>query len=537
MTSAANVATNTKFTDFKSFARLKELAKNPYDLTADGALSPERVGAFQGEACGFKILYGTERVDEKVMQALGDLADEAGVLKKMKLMQSGAVINKIEGFKSEERMVLHTAVRDFFEQPNSSPEAKEASALARAEVEKLDAFMKQVDQEGKFTDMIMIGIGGSNLGPMACYLGLEHLTKKGRRVHFISNVDPDNTAEVIRKVDLEKTLVAVVSKSGTTAETLANEELLKFKMEEAGLKPRHHFISVTGKGSPLDDKRKFLECFYIWDWIGGRYCSTSMCGGVVLAFAIGFENYWEFLRGANVMDKAALHEELHRNPPLLCALLGIWNRNFLGAPTEAVIPYSHALRRFSAHLQQLDMESNGKHIDRFGNRVDFHTGPIIWGEPGTNAQHSFFQLIHQGTDIIPLEMIGFKLCQEGVDHDWDDTTSQEKLLSNLFAQSIALATGQKSDNPNKGFEGNRPSHIILGKKLTPSSLGALLALYENKVAFQGFIWNINSFDQEGVQLGKVLATQLINQFALKRGVHKGDAYPLGKAFIENLETL
>jgi glucose-6-phosphate isomerase len=262
-----------------------------------------------------------------------------------------------------------------------------------------------------------------------------------------------------------------------------------------------------------------------------------MCGGVVLAFAIGFENYWEFLRGANVMDKAALHEELHRNPPLLCALLGIWNRNFLGAPTEAVIPYSHALRRFSAHLQQLDMESNGKHIDRFGNRVDFHTGPIIWGEPGTNAQHSFFQLIHQGTDIIPLEMIGFKLCQEGVDHDWDDTTSQEKLLSNLFAQSIALATGQKSDNPNKGFEGNRPSHIILGKKLTPSSLGALLALYENKVAFQGFIWNINSFDQEGVQLGKVLATQLINQFALKRGVHKGDAYPLGKAFIENLETL
>jgi glucose-6-phosphate isomerase len=280
-----------------------------------------------------------------------------------------------------------------------------------------------------------------------------------------------------------------------------------------------------------------LESFYIWDWIGGRYSSTSMVGGVLLAFAFGFDVYYEFLKGANAMDKAALNKDVDHNIPLLGALLAVWNRNFLGYQTLALIPYCRALRRFPAHIQQVAMESNGKHIDRAGNRVSFETGEIIWGEPGTNAQHSFYQLIHQGTSIIPLEFVGFRESQYEDDVLFHETTSQEKLLGNMFAQAIGLATGQRSDNPNKEFDGNRPSHILLGKKLTPFALGALLAYYEHKVAFQGFIWGINSFDQEGVQLGKVLANKIIDRFGALKGRKEAPEYPLGDAFLKHLDTL
>ena len=249
----------------------------------------------------------------------------------------------------------------------------------------------------------------------------------------------------------------------------------------------------------------------------------------MLAFALGFNNYVAILEGAHAMDLHARTAKMEENLPLISALLGIWNRNFLGFETCAIIPYSQALLRFPAHLQQCDMESNGKHTDKEGNRVNFETGPVIWGEPGTNGQHSFYQLIHQGTDIIPLEFIGFCESQYGKDLEVQGTSSQQKLLSNLFAQAVALALGQKSDNPNKTFEGNRPSRMLLGQRLDPFHLGALLAYYEHKVAFQGFAWGINSFDQEGVQLGKKLANKVIELFQ-----GKGD-FPLGQAFIDEMQ--
>jgi glucose-6-phosphate isomerase len=259
-----------------------------------------------------------------------------------------------------------------------------------------------------------------------------------------------------------------------------------------------------------------------------------MVGGVMLGFLLGFPAFKEILRGAHEMDHHALTADPASNLPLLSALLGIWNRNFLRYPTVAIIPYSQALLRFPAHLQQLDMESNGKRIDKSGHPVDFSTGPVIWGEPGTNGQHSFYQLIHQGTDVVPLEFIGFQKSQYGHDLEIQHTTSQEKLLSNLFAQSIALAIGQKSSNPNKAFLGNRPNRILLAEKLDPYTLGALLSYYENKVAFQGFIWNINSFDQEGVQLGKVLATKMLSLFSAKRE-GKTASFPLGETYLRFLK--
>jgi glucose-6-phosphate isomerase len=264
-----------------------------------------------------------------------------------------------------------------------------------------------------------------------------------------------------------------------------------------------------------------------------------MCAGVTIAFGCGFEVYWELLHGANAMDKTALQPELKTNLPLLGALLGIWNRDFLHYPTLAIIPYSQALSRYAAHIQQVDMESNGKRIDQQGHPVDFDTGPIVFGEPGTSSQHTFYQHLHQGTTASPLEFIGYKQNLYNQDIEIQGTTSQEKLLANLFAQAIALATGKGSDNPNKVFPGNRPSHILLAKQLTPFALGALLSYYENKIAFQGFIWGINSFDQEGVQLGKELAMRIIHRMADQKGYPQGEAkpYPLGDAFLHYLDRL
>lgn len=526
-----------KTSDFSNYAatkKLKDLAKRPFDLAQNGNLTPERLAHFTAESAGYRLLYGTERITDDVMKALSELSKEAAVLNKMKQMQSGAVLNFIKNYPSENRAVLHTATRDFFDQPNKAKEAIAATKQARKEVDKLKKFTAQIDKEDKFTDLVTIGIGGSDLGPKAHYVALQYLQKKGRHVHFISNIDPDDAAMNIKGLDLRNTLVLVVSKTGTTLETQSNEKFVREYFRKAGLNPEKHFISVTSEGSPMDDKKRYLESFYIWDWIGGRYSTTSMVGGVMLSFAFGFDVYWDFLKGCNAMDKQALNPVVDENVPLLGALLSVWNRTFLHYPTLALIPYSQALSRYSAHIQQVEMESNGKHIDQNGNLVDFATGPIIWGEPGTNAQHSFYQLIHQGTDIIPLEFIGYRQSQTGEDSEWSGTTLQQKLLSNLFAQVIALAIGQKSDNPNQQFQGNRPSHILLGKQLTPFALGALLGYFEHKVAFEGFIWGINSFDQEGVQLGKVLAKKLIDRFADPR---KSQPYPLGDALIKQLKTI
>ncbi|NGX40144.1 MAG: Glucose-6-phosphate isomerase [Chlamydiae bacterium] len=523
----------TRFTQLKAFETLSSLAKNPIDLTKKGVLSPKRIDQMIAEGLGLKLFYATERVDDAVLEALFSLAEETKAVEKNLAMQSGEIVNQIEGVESENRPALHTAMRDFFENQEEAPKAKEATDLAYKECDKLKKFLGGL--EGRFTDLVQVGIGGSDLGPRAIYLGLKAYQKPGRRVHFISNVDPDDAAEILHGVDLSKTLFVIVSKSGSTLETLTNEAFVIERLKKAGLNPQNHLVAVTGKDSPMDDPSRYLESFYIWDYVGGRYAATSMVGGVTLAFAFGMDRFLDFLRGASAMDKLAQEKDPKVNLPLLSALLGIWNRNFLNRPTCAIIPYSQPLSRFPAHLQQLDMESNGKHIDKQGTHVDFETGPVIWGEPGTNGQHSFYQLIHQGSSVVPLEFIGFKNSQYGEDLLFRGTSCQEKLLSNLIAQAIGLATGQENKNPNKVFEGNRSSRILLGQKLDPFTLGSILSFYEHKVDFQGFIWNINSFDQEGVQLGKVLALKMIDQFAAKReekGIEEKE-FPLGAAYFKH----
>ncbi len=541
--SEAMIATKTtpstanKFPACNAYARLSQLAEDPFDMTAIGALTPQRLESLVSSSCGYKFIYGTERVNNDVMKALKDLADEVNAVPKMISMQQGQVMNFIDGYPSENRPVLHTAMRDFFEDPITTPKAKEATRLALEQHDKLRAFLKDIEAQNKFTDLIAVAIGGSDLGPKALYLSLQELRLPNRRVHFVSNIDPDATAQVLRDVDLSKALVVVVSKSGTTLETVSNEAFLRKHYEQKGLNPDKHFISVTAKGSPMDNIDHYLAAFHMWDYVGGRFSGTSMGGALTLAFAYGYDVLWEVLRGANAMDRAARVNDLKTNLPLLGALLDIWNHNFLGHPTMAFVPYSESLFRFPAHIQQVVMESNGKRIDRHGVALEFDVGPIVWGEPGTSAQHSFYQLIHQGTSPVPLELVGFKESAYGKDLDVQGTTNQEKLLSNLFAQALALAVGRPHDNPNKVFPGNRPSHILLGKKLTPYSLGALFAYIEHKVVFEGFIWDINSFDQEGVELGKVLGNKVLGLFQKKRGQGSSENFPLGEAMLKHLDNL
>jgi glucose-6-phosphate isomerase len=333
--------------------------------------------------------------------------------------------------------------------------------------------------------------------------------KKKMEARFISNVDPDDGSAVIAGCDLAKTLFILVSKSGTTQETLSNELFVKSFLKNAGLDPAKQMIAVTSETSPLANNPGYLASFYMDDFIGGRYSSSSAVGGAVLSLAFGSDVFEDFLAGAAEADKTGLEADIRKNPALLDALIGVYERNAQGYPSTAILPYSQALSRFPAHLQQTDMESNGKQVNRAGEAVSYATGPVLFGEPGTNGQHSFFQLLHQGTDVVPLQFIGFVDNQAGDDIVVDGSTSQKKLCANLSAQIVAFAKGKKDANPNKNFPGERPSSLIRGKQLTPRALGALLAHYENKIMFQGFVWNLNSFDQEGVQLGKVLTKKVL----------------------------
>ncbi|MFY7843423.1 MAG: glucose-6-phosphate isomerase [Rhabdochlamydiaceae bacterium] len=524
------------FSDLNSVKDLKKLALNPVDLTDESLMTSKRIDGMVIDGCGFKLLYGTERVDGEVVKTLCDLAQETQAVKQMHEMQKGAILNMIQNFPSEERSVLHTSMRDLFDCRQDTELALSMASMAYQELEKLKIFLMSIEKQSSFENVVQVGIGGSHLGPEAIYKALEVYSKKGKKAYFISNVDPDEAIKTCRALDLSKTLFVVVSKSGTTIETLTNEILVRNELKKQGLNPDQHIVSVTGKGSPMDDPSKYLASFYIWDSIGGRYSVTSMVGCVMLAFIMGMDRLLDFLRGAHAMDKIALEEDPLKNLPLFSSLLNIWNRNFLNHGTFAVIPYSQALSRYPAHLQQLTMESNGKSIDKKGDKVDFMTSPIVWGEPGTNGQHSFYQLIHQGTDIVPIEMLGFLENQYQEDVEVEGSSSQEKLIANMFAQSISLATGQKNNNPNKHFYGNRPNRILLAEKLTPFSMGAILSYHEHQVAFTGFIWGINSFDQEGVQLGKVLANKILSQMTLNRENKNLDTkhFPLGAAYLRHL---
>jgi glucose-6-phosphate isomerase len=514
------MAPYTNLDKLPAFAQLQNLATKAPDLSAPGFLTAVRLQKYQAHSAGFDLFFATQRLDETILTSLQELADQSKVIEQFLALKKGAVMNRIEGWDCENRKVLHTACRDIDSQ---NPHNPEASKQAKAELKKLAAFLMELDQgtltndQGHpFTDMIQIGIGGSDLGPRALYHAMAAYGREGRKIHFISNVDPDDGLAVLSRLDLSRTLVNVVSKSGTTLETLTNEELAKAAYLKKGLDPARHFVAVTGQGSPMDDPAKYLRSFHMFDYIGGRFSATSMVGGVMLGFALGSENFREILRGAHDMDQAAEEPNIRKNVPLLLALTGIWNHNFLDHETLAVLPYSQGLIRFTAHLQQCDMESNGKSCNRQGEFVSYQTGPVLWGEPGTNGQHAFYQLIHQGTTIIPVEFIGFRTNQYDGDITFKKTTSQKKLTANLLAQSLALATGQHSDNPNRFFGGNRPNSILMADQLTPYSMGALLALYEAKIVFQGFLWNVNSFDQEGVQLGKILATRLLDHMAAQK---------------------
>jgi len=506
--------------DCKAFAALKRLSENPFDLSARDALTPERLLSYVCKGTEFDLLYGCQRITTEVLDGLQSLADECGLVEQFGMMRGGHVMNRLQNYPSEERQVLHTSCRDIF---SKNPACEAATSQAKAELAKLKEFLQDLDQGvivnehgDSYNTLIHIGIGGSDLGPRSIYEALIPYRKNGRRVYFISNVDPDDSAAVLENVDLSKTLVLVVSKSGTTLETLSNETLVRTALKNAGLDPALHCLSVTGESSPMDDPKRYLRSFHMYDYIGGRFSSTSMVGVVMLGFALGFEQVIQFLGGAASIDEASNEKNIRANPALLHALLGVWNHSFLGMNTVAILPYSQALHRFPAHLQQCDMESNGKSIQRNGKAVQLQSGPIIWGEPGTNGQHAFYQLLHQGTEAVAVEFIGFRESQRGQDLKIKGSSSQQKLLANLLAQSMALAVGQDNANPNKQFHGNKVNSILMADRLTPKTMGALLALYEAKIVFQGFCWNVNSFDQEGVQLGKVLAGEILTAMSGKR---------------------
>lgn len=494
--------------------RLQQLARQPYDLTAPEALTfGGRLEKYVCRSESLRMLYSTQRVTDQVIDALQDLADECCLVEQFQQMRRGVVLNRIDGWPSEDRQVLHTSCRDIF---SSTPADPSSAKQARDNLGQLKDFLEDLETGRigsvlgeKFDTLIHVGIGGSDLGPRAIYESLRAMGRSDRKVFFISNVDPDDAAAVLNQVTLATSLVVIVSKSGTTMETLANEQIVRQALHRVGLEPRYHCVAVTGEGSPMDNLGQYLRSFHMYDYIGGRFSITSMVGMVTLGFALGYEKALAFLQGAAEIDLLAEEPDIRRNLPLFLAMLGVWNHNFLGYPTVAVLPYCQALHRFPAHLQQCDMESNGKSIDRSGRQLTHQSGPILWGEPGTNGQHAFFQLLHQGTEVVPVEFIGFLKSQRGVDIEVAGTLSQQKLVANLLAQSVALATGKLDDNPNRRFPGNRPSSLIIADCLTPAVMGALLAVYEAKIVFQGFSWNINSFDQEGVQLGKVLATRFL----------------------------
>ena len=463
---------------------------------------------------GMNFNYGARPVDEEILKALAAFAKEQQLTEKYAALYNGEVINT-----GEKRRVLHHMCRGQLGDDVIADGVNKRDFYV-GEQNKIADFVAKVhagqitNAAGeKFTTVCQIGIGGSDLGPRAIYLALENWAKVTgnlkMKAAFISNVDPDDAAGVLCTLDLAHTLFVLVSKSGTTLETLTNESFVKDALVKAGLNPANHMAAVTSETSPLAASPDYLAAFFMDDYIGGRFSSSSGVGGCVLSLAFGPDVFADFLNGAAEADVLAKNEDLLKNPALLDALIGVYERNVLMLPATAVLPYSQALSRFPAHLQQLDMESNGKSVNRYGEPVNYATGPIIFGEPGTNGQHSFYQLLHQGTDITPLQFVGFRNSQMGSDVVIQGSTSQQKLCANVAAQIVAFACGKDDTNLNKKFEGGRPSSIIIGEKLTPAAVGALLAHFENKVMYQGFAWNVNSFDQEGVQLGKVLAKKVL----------------------------
>ena len=471
----------------------------------------------------FYVDYSKNRIDEETLKLLVQLAEECGLKDAIGKYFGGDLINN-----TEKRAVLHTALRA----PENSVinvDGKNVMPEVAAVKHKIKQFSEEVisgkrkGYTGKaFTDVVNIGIGGSDLGPAMVTEALKFY-KNHLNVHFISNVDGDHVLETIKHLNPETTLIVIVSKTFTTLETLSNALTVKEWFLKSGSKKdiAKHFVAVSTNLQEID---KFGidpdNVFPMWDWVGGRFSLWSAVG-LSIALSVGYDNFDKLLKGAHAMDEHFRTAPFDKNIPVVLALLSVWYNNFYGAESQAIIPYTQYLHRLAAYLQQGIMESNGKQTDRDGNPVSYQTGVIIWGEPGTNSQHAFFQLIHQGTKLIPTDFIGFKHSLHG------NTDHHNKLMANFFAQTEALLKGKTEAEvrkemgdkvnealvPFKVFTGNRPTTSILINKLTPESLGSLIAMYEHKIFVEGVIWNIYSYDQWGVELGKQLASKILKDIA------------------------
>jgi len=479
----------------------------------------------------FLIDYSKNIINQETIAYLIELANEMGLKSAIQEYFQGGIINQ-----TENRAVLHTALRSKADSivevngQNVVPEVYEVK-------EKMKAFSAQIISGNKkgytgkpFTDVVNIGIGGSDLGPAMAVEALQYYSNH-LKVHFVSNVDGDHVNEVIKKLDPETTLFVIVSKTFTTQETLSNSETIKkwFLTTASQEDIAKHFVAVS---TNLEKVTTFGidpdNVFPMWDWVGGRFSLWSAVG-LTISLAVGYDNFEELLTGANEMDEHFKTTDFENNMPVVLALLSVWYNNFFGAESEALIPYTQYLQKLAPYLQQGTMESNGKSVGRDGMPVNYQTGTIIWGEPGTNAQHAFFQLIHQGTKLIPADFIGF------VKPLYGDEEHHNKLMSNFFAQTEALLHGKSAQKvqaefdkqgledeiakkllPFKVFSGNKPTNTILIDKLTPRSLGSLIAMYEHKIFVQGIIWNIFSYDQWGVELGKQLANSILDEIHTKK---------------------
>ncbi|HAH2949932.1 TPA: glucose-6-phosphate isomerase [Escherichia coli] len=483
--------------------------------------------------------YSKNRITEETLAKLQDLAKECDLAGAIKSMFSGEKINR-----TENRAVLHVALRNRSNTP-ILVDGKDVMPEVNAVLEKMKTFSEAIisgewkGYTGKaITDVVNIGIGGSDLGP---YMVTEALRpyKNHLNMHFVSNVDGTHIAEVLKKVNPETTLFLVASKTFTTQETMTNAHSARDWFLKAAGDEKHvakHFAALSTNAKAVGEFGiDTANMFEFWDWVGGRYSLWSAIG-LSIVLSIGFDNFVELLSGAHAMDKHFSTTPAEKNLPVLLALIGIWYNNFFGAETEAILPYDQYMHRFAAYFQQGNMESNGKYVDRNGNVVDYQTGPIIWGEPGTNGQHAFYQLIHQGTKMVPCDFIAPAITHNPLsDH-------HQKLLSNFFAQTEALAFGKSREVveqeyrdqgkdpatldyvvPFKVFEGNRPTNSILLREITPFSLGALIALYEHKIFTQGVLLNIFTFDQWGVELGKQLANRILPELKDDKEISSHDS--------------
>ena len=517
----------------------QHFANHDFELRSLFQYNPNRFNEFSVQTDSYLFDFSKNLIDSKTLDLLLDLAEEVKLKEAIEKMFSGDKINETEG-----RAVLHTALRDFSNKEilvdgqNIKPAIKKVLDHMKSFSESVISGVHKGFTGKEITDVVNVGIGGSDLGPVMVCSALKHF-KTRLNVHFVSNVDGNHMAEVVKNLNPETTLFIIASKTFTTQETMTNANSAKKWFLKSGATNEDvakHFVALS---TNIEAVKKFgiaeANIFEFWDWVGGRYSLWSAIG-LSIVLSVGYENFEQLLRGAYDTDTHFQTKDFRDNIPVLMGLLGIWYRNFYAAGTYAILPYSQYLDRFAAYLQQCDMESNGKSVDRNGQFVEYETGPIIWGEPGTNGQHAFYQLIHQGTELIPADFIAYAKSPNDVGEH------QDILLANYFAQTEALAFGKTEDEVfaelkssgkteeeiekllnYKIFSGNTPTNSFLFKELTPFSLGQLIALYEHKIFVQGVIWNIFSFDQFGVELGKVLAGKILPELEADGNIETHDS--------------